>query len=131
MNYDSYLDFVSTFEFIIPFCWQRTNFFLSVTGLCLMTDSAHNVNLMALLVNGIAHCLAINGQSLVLFAMDLIPMLQGAVQFHGINADKHISGSTGFCGHVFSGAYKLKNDPGSGSVKSFEDISVIPEPENS
>jgi hypothetical protein len=44
---------------------------------------------------------------------------------------KIISGSTGFCGHVFSGAYKLKNDPGSGSGKSFEDISVIPEPENS
>jgi hypothetical protein len=31
----------------------------------------------------------------------------------------------------FLGAYKLKSDPGSGSGKSFEDISVIPEPENS
>jgi hypothetical protein len=41
------------------------------------------------------------------------------------------SGSTGFCGHVFSGAYELKNDLGSASGKSFEDISVIPEPENS
>jgi hypothetical protein len=31
-------------------------------------------------------------------------------------------GSTGYCGHVFSGAYELKNDLGSGSGKSFEDI---------
>ena len=42
-----------------------------------------------------------------------------------------VSGSTGFCGHVFSGAYELKNDLESGSRKSFEDISVIPESENS
>jgi len=42
-----------------------------------------------------------------------------------------MTGSTGFCGHVFSGAYELKNDLESGSGKSFEDISVIPEPENS
>jgi hypothetical protein len=30
--------------------------------------------------------------------------------------------STGFCGHVFSGAYELENGLGSGSGKSFEDI---------
>jgi hypothetical protein len=40
-------------------------------------------------------------------------------------------GSIGFCGHVFSGTYELKNDLGSGSGKSSEDISVIPELENS
>ena len=30
--------------------------------------------------------------------------------------------STGFCGHVFSGAYEFENGLGSGSGKSFEDI---------
>jgi hypothetical protein len=40
-------------------------------------------------------------------------------------------GSTGFCGHVFSSGYELKNDLGSGSGKASEDISVIPELENS
>jgi hypothetical protein len=38
-------------------------------------------------------------------------------------------GSAGFCGHVLSGAYELKNDLESGSGKSLEDISVILEPE--
>jgi hypothetical protein len=39
-----------------------------------MTDSAHNVGLMPLLVDGIAHSLAINGKSLVVFtAMGLVP----------------------------------------------------------
>ena len=41
------------------------------------------------------------------------------------------SDSNGFCGHVFSGTYESKNDLGSGSGKSSEDISVIPELENS
>jgi hypothetical protein len=41
------------------------------------------------------------------------------------------SDSTGFYGHVFSGTYELKNDLGSGSGKSSEDISVIPELESS
>jgi len=33
-----------------------------------------------------------------------------------------IADSTGFCGHVFSGAYEFENGLGSGSGKSFEDI---------
>jgi hypothetical protein len=40
--------------------------------------------------------------------------------YHGVTGD--IAGSTGFCGHVFSGTYELKNDLGSGSGKSSEDI---------
>jgi hypothetical protein len=40
------------------------------------------------------------------------------------------AGSTGFCGHVFSIAYELKNDIESGSGKFLKDISVIHEPEN-
>ena len=57
-----------------------------------MTDSAHNVDLMALLVDGIFHRLAINGQSLVVFtAIGLVPALQGTVQFCGINTDKNIA----------------------------------------
>jgi hypothetical protein len=50
---------------------------------------------------------------------------------HLVTLNGNVSGSTGFCGHVFSGASELKNDLESGSGKSFEDISVIPESENS
>ena len=46
-------------------------------------------------------------------------------------ADYASSQYTGFFGHLFSGAYELKNDLKSGSGKSFENISVILEPENS
>lgn len=35
-----------------------------------------------------------------------------------INELHNISGSTGFCGRVFSGGYELRNDLGSGSGKS-------------
>jgi hypothetical protein len=51
--------------------------------------------------------------------------------YYPVKFSRFIAGCTGFCGHVFSGAYELKNDLGSGSEKSLEDISVIPEPENS
>ena len=60
-----------------------------------MADSAHNVDLMTLLVDGISHRLAINGQSLVVFtAIGLVPALQGLVKFLGINTDKHIADDT-------------------------------------
>ena len=56
-----------------------------------MTNSAHNVDLMTLLVDGISHRLAINGQSLVVFtAIGLVPALQGLVKIHGIDTDNSI-----------------------------------------
>jgi hypothetical protein len=44
-----------------------------------------------------------------------------------MHARSGIPDSTGFCGHGFSGTNELKNDLGSGSGKSSEDISVIPD----
>ena len=56
-----------------------------------MSDSAHNVNLVALLVDSVAHGLAIYSQRLVLLAICFVPALQGAVQICRINTDKHIA----------------------------------------
>lgn len=56
-----------------------------------MTDDTHDMGLMTVIIDGVAHCLSINGQTLVLLAIDFVPALQGAVQMHGINADEHIA----------------------------------------
>jgi len=62
---DSHLDFVGTFKIIIAFYWSESRLFLGVVGFCLMADSAHNVDLMTLLVESISHRLTINVQGLV------------------------------------------------------------------
>ena len=60
-----------------------------------MTDHAHDVGLMTLLINGIAHGLAVYGQTLILLAIGLVPALKGAVQMHRVNADKDIANDGG------------------------------------
>jgi len=56
-----------------------------------MSDNAHDVGLIALIVDGVAHGFAIDGQALVVAGVDAVPFLQGAVQTHRINADKHVT----------------------------------------
>jgi len=56
-----------------------------------MSDCAHDVSLMALIVNGVAHRFSINGQTFVPLAIGLVPALQGTVQMHGIHADQNIT----------------------------------------
>ena len=55
-----------------------------------MADCAHNVSLMALIVDGVAHGFSVNGQAFVLPAIGLVPVLQSAVQMYGIHADQNI-----------------------------------------
>jgi len=56
-----------------------------------MTDDTHDVGLTALIIEGIAHRLAIDGETLIFAGVGLVPALQGAVQMGGIDADQHIA----------------------------------------
>ena len=55
-----------------------------------MADDAHDMSLMTLIIDGVAHGLAVYGETLVLPSINLVPALQGAVQMLGIDADKNI-----------------------------------------
>ena len=56
-----------------------------------MIDCAHDVRPIALIVDSVAHGLSINGQTLVLFTIDLAPTLEGVVEMYRIHANQHIS----------------------------------------
>ncbi len=45
-----------------------------------MSNDAHHMRLLALLIQGVAHGLAIDGQTLISCAIAFIPALQGAIQ---------------------------------------------------
>ena len=56
-----------------------------------MTDCTHDVGLIALIVNGVAHGFSIDGQSFILLTIDLVPALQCMVEMHGIHANQHVT----------------------------------------
>ena len=56
-----------------------------------MADNAHDVGLIALIVNGVAHGFAIDGQALVAAGVDAVPFLQGVVEACRIDPDEHIA----------------------------------------
>ena len=62
-----------------------------------MTHHAHDVGLMALLIDGVTHGFTVYGQAFIRLPIGLVPALQGMVQRDGINADKDIAedGETG------------------------------------
>ena len=64
---------------------------MGVTGLALMTDCAHDVSLIALIVDGVAHGFPVNGQRFVVLSIDLVPALQSTVKMHRVNADQYVS----------------------------------------
>jgi len=51
-----------------------------------MPDGAHDMSLMSLLVNGIAHGFAVNSQSCVVFGILFVPLSDGAVDMFRIHA---------------------------------------------
>ena len=55
-----------------------------------MPHGTHDVSLLSLLVDGVAHGLAIDGQTLVLLTEGRIPLLQGEVEFDRIDPHQHI-----------------------------------------
>ena len=56
-----------------------------------MTDDAHHMRGVTLLVEGMAQGLAVNRQGLILPGVDFVPALQGAVQMGGGDADQDIA----------------------------------------
>ena len=56
-----------------------------------MADDAHDVNLAPWVVTGMAHGLAVEGETFVGLAIDRIPSLQGVVELDRIDADQHIA----------------------------------------
>ena len=80
-----------------------------------MTDHAHNVGLVAFLINGIAHGLAVHGQGFILLAIGLVPALKGAVQVHRVDPDQDIANDREaghevaivFTAAVTMGAYRI------------------------
>jgi hypothetical protein len=48
---------------------------LGVAGFALMTDDAHDMGLMTVIIDGVAHCLAVYGKAFVVLSVDFIPAL--------------------------------------------------------
>ena len=56
-----------------------------------MTNCAHDMGLIALIVNGVTHGFSINGQRFVVLTIGLVPALQCTVEMHGVDADQYIT----------------------------------------
>lgn len=56
-----------------------------------MTDRAHDVDLIALIVNGVFHGFSVDGQAFILLSIDVVPALQGMVEMNRIDANQHIT----------------------------------------
>jgi hypothetical protein len=56
-----------------------------------MADDAENMGLMSLIIDGVAHGLAVDGQTFVLLSIGLVPTLQGLVQLYGIDANQDLA----------------------------------------
>ena len=57
----------------------------------LMTDGAHDMGSIPLLISGVAHRFAVNCKAFVLFPVGFFPLLQGIVQMQGIDTDEDIA----------------------------------------
>ena len=56
-----------------------------------MTNCAHDMGLIALIVNGVTHGFSINGQRFVVLSIGLVPALYCTVKMHGVDADQDIT----------------------------------------
>src|SRR5271169_1009045 len=56
-----------------------------------MTNDAHDMGLTALVIEGVAQGLAVDGETLILPGVDFVPASQGAVQMGGGDADQNIA----------------------------------------
>ncbi len=56
-----------------------------------MTDHAQNMGLIALIIDGVTHGLAVDGKTFVFLSEGFVPAVQGSVQFYGIDADQDIA----------------------------------------
>jgi len=56
-----------------------------------VTDHTHDVRLISFVIDGIAHGLAVYGQTLIFLSIGLVPFLKSAVQMHRVNSNKDIA----------------------------------------
>ena len=56
-----------------------------------MTDGTHDVSLITLIVDSVAHGFSINGQRVILLRIALVPALQCTVEMCGVHADQDIA----------------------------------------
>lgn len=56
-----------------------------------MADCTHYVGLMTVLIDGVAHCFAVDCKAFVIFPMGFVPVLQGTVGIQWIDTNKNIS----------------------------------------
>src|SRR5256886_6381705 len=86
-----------------------------------MTDDAHHMSLLTLLIQGVAHRLAVDGQTLISRAIDFVPALQGLVQMRGGDADQHIAQDV-LAGHdittLFATAAKARSEEHTSELQS-------------
>ncbi len=64
---------------------------MGVTDLGVVADDAHDVGLMAALVDGVAHGLAIDGQAFVFPAVGFVPPLQSPVELGRVDSGEKIA----------------------------------------
>ena len=64
---------------------------MGVASLRLMADDTHDVGLIPVVIQGVAHGFAVNSQAFVLLTINLVPALQGPVEILGIDADQKIA----------------------------------------
>lgn len=62
-----------------------------MTDFAVMPDNAHNMNLITVFIDGVAHGFAVNGQAFVLLAIVLVPALQCTIKAFGPDADKNVA----------------------------------------
>jgi len=55
-----------------------------------MTDDAENMGLMPLLIDGVAHGFAVDGQAFVFWSVGLVPALQGSIQMERVDPDQDV-----------------------------------------
>ena len=92
-----------------------------------MTDGAHDMGLIPLLIDSVAHGLAINSEAFVFLSIDLVPALQSAVEVSWIDADEHIS-DDGFArdevAAVFVAASEALSGPGPKALRPIRYSSI-------
>ena len=87
---DDHPDLVGLLDLVAAVYGQGADFFWVWQVWLLVADDAEDVGLAAVVVDGVAHRLAVDGQRLVVGVLE-VPALQGAVQGVGVDADEHLA----------------------------------------
>lgn len=64
---------------------------MGVAAFAVMTDCAHDMSLIALIVDGVGHRFSIHGESCVVLSIGLVPAPYRTVEMHGVHSDEDIT----------------------------------------